>query len=215
MQVVFVDDESRVLAGIERTLVMRETDWACRFFTSGQAALDALETEPADVVVSDMRMPGMDGATFLAQAREQAPDAVRILLTGQADVESSIAAINRGAIFRYLCKPCPSDVLIAALDDAVRHYNRMRAERELLETTLTAAVNTLTEVLAMVAPWAFQRATFAHSAVQHALSRLDWSDGWIYSIAAALSQLGCAASACISSGGMPTQPSWLSAAAML
>lgn len=54
MQVVFVDDESRVLAGIERTLVMRETDWACRFFTSGQAALDALETEPADVVVSDM-----------------------------------------------------------------------------------------------------------------------------------------------------------------
>ncbi|MFX5839768.1 response regulator, partial [Acinetobacter baumannii] len=65
----------------------------------GTAGLDAIQLgEPFAVIVSDMRMPGMDGATFLAQAREQAPDAVRILLTGQADVESSIAAINRGAI---------------------------------------------------------------------------------------------------------------------
>ena len=188
-RVLCVDDEPNLLAAMERTLHSR---FDVVTANGGTAGLDAIQLgEPFAVIVSDMRMPGMDGATFLAQAREQAPDAVRILLTGQADVESSIAAINRGAIFRYLCKPCPSDVLIAALDDAVRHYNRMRAERELLETTLTAAVNTLTEVLAMVAPWAFQRATFAHSAVQHALSRLDWSDGWIYSIAAALSQLGC------------------------
>lgn len=188
-RVLCVDDEPNLLAAMERTLHSR---FDVVTANGGTAGLDAIQLgEPFAVIVSDMRMPGMDGATFLAQAREQAPDAVRILLTGQADVESSIAAINRGAIFRYLCKPCPSDVLIAALDDAVRHYNRVRAERELLETTLTAAVNTLTEVLAMVAPWAFQRATFAHSAVQHALSRLDWSDGWIYSIAAALSQLGC------------------------
>lgn len=188
-RVLCVDDEPNLLAAMERTLHGR---FDVVVANGGEAGLDAIQWgEPFAVVVSDMRMPGMDGATFLAHARDQAPDAVRILLTGQADIQSSIAAINRGAIFRYLCKPCPSETLISTLDEAVRQYDRTRAERALLETTLTAAVNTLTEVLAMVAPWAFQRATFAHSAVQHALSRLDWSDAWIYSIAAALSQLGC------------------------
>ncbi|MCQ9372645.1 response regulator [Methyloversatilis sp. XJ19-13] len=188
-RVLCVDDEPNLLSAMERALHGR---FDVVIANGGVAALDAIQWgEPFAVIVSDMRMPGMDGATFLAHAREQAPDAVRLLLTGQADVESSIAAINRGAIFRYLCKPCPTETLIATLDEAVRQYDRTRAERALLETTLTAAVNTLTEVLAMVAPWAFQRATFAHSAVQHALSRLEWSDGWIYSIAAALSQLGC------------------------
>jgi DNA-binding NtrC family response regulator len=90
---------------------------------SGEAGLDAVRWgEKFAVIVSDMRMPGMDGATFLAKAREISPDSVRILLTGQADVQSSIAAINKGAIFRYLCKPCPKDELIATLNEAVRQY---------------------------------------------------------------------------------------------
>lgn len=188
-RVLCVDDEPNVLAAIERNLFdIFEVVTA----PSGDAGLDAIRSgEPFAVILSDMRMPGMDGATFLSRAREVSPDSVRILLTGQADVESSIAAINKGAIFRYLCKPCPKEDLIATLNDGVRQYRLVCAEKELLATTLSASVKTLTEILAMVAPWAFQRAAFAQSCVRHALPKLGWHDEWIYTLAASLSQIGC------------------------
>ncbi len=188
-RVLCVDDEPNVLAAMERNLFGA---FEVVVANGGDAGLDAIHWgEPFTVVMSDMRMPRMDGATFLSKVREVSPDSVRILLTGQADVESSIAAINKGAIFRYLCKPCPKDDLIATLNDAVAQHRLIRAEKELLKTTLSAAVKTLTEVLAIVAPWAFQRAAFAQSCVRHALPKLEWPDGWIYTIAAALSQIGC------------------------
>lgn len=188
-RVLCVDDEPNLLAAMERSLFGK---FDLVVANGGEAGLQEIRIgEPFAVIVSDMRMPGMDGATFLEKARELSPDSVRILLTGQADVESSIAAINKGAIFRYLCKPCPTDQLCATLNDAVHQHALVRAEKELLENTLTAAVRTLTEMLAMVAPWAFQRAAFAQACVQHALPRLEWSDGWIYTLSASLSQLGC------------------------
>ncbi len=188
-RVLCVDDEPNVLAAMERSL-FGEFDIVVA--QSGDAGLAAISGAGRfAVVMSDMRMPGMDGATFLSKVREVAPDSVRILLTGQADVESSIAAINKGAIFRYLCKPCPKEELVSALNDAVGQYRLVCAEKELLATTLTASVKTLTEVLAMVAPWAFQRSAFAQSGILHALPKLGWSDGWIYTIAASLSQIGC------------------------
>ncbi|SFT44324.1 Response regulator c-di-GMP phosphodiesterase, RpfG family, contains REC and HD-GYP domains [Kosakonia arachidis] len=188
-RVLCVDDEPNVLAAIARNL-FEVFDVVTA--PSGDAGLDAIRSgEPFAVILSDMRMPGMDGATFLSRAREASPDSVRILLTGQADVESSIAAINKGAIFRYLCKPCPKEDLISTLNDAVRQYRLVCAEKELLATTLSASVKTLTEILAMVAPWAFQRAAFAQSCVRHALPKLGWHDEWLYTLAASLSQIGC------------------------
>ncbi|MFS2222080.1 response regulator [Pantoea sp. B65] len=188
-RVLCVDDEPNVLAAMERNLF---GEFEVVVANGGEAGLDAIRHgERFAVIMSDMRMPGMDGATFLAKVREVSPDSVRLLLTGQADLESSIAAINKGAIFRYLCKPCPREELVSALNDAVSQYRLVCAEKELLATTLTASVKTLTEVLAMVAPWAFQRSAFAQSCVRHALPKLDWPDGWIYTIAASLSQIGC------------------------
>jgi response regulator RpfG family c-di-GMP phosphodiesterase len=188
-RVLCVDDEPNVLAAMERNLF---GSFEVVVADGGEAGLEAIRRgEPFSVVMSDMRMPGMDGAAFLAKARELAPDSVRILLTGQADVQSSIAAVNQGGIFRYLCKPCPKEQLLATLGEAVNQYRLVRAEKELLETTLTAAVNTLAEVLAMVAPWAFQRAAFAQACVRHALPKLEWPDAWQYSVAAALCQIGC------------------------
>ncbi|MGE4259504.1 response regulator [Shewanella sp.] len=188
-RVLCVDDEPNVLAAMERNLF---DEFDVEVANSGEAGLQAIhQGERFAVIISDMRMPNMDGATFLSKAREVSPDSVRILLTGQADVESSIAAINKGAIFRYLCKPCSKEALVASINDAVRQYRLVRAEKELLATTLAASVKTLTEVLAMVAPWAFQRSAFAQSCVRHALVKLNWPDGWLYTIAAALSQIGC------------------------
>ncbi|MEA9389880.1 response regulator [Acerihabitans sp. TG2] len=188
-RVLCVDDEPNVLAAMERNL-FDEFDVVVAL--SGEAGLEAVSRgEHFAVIMSDMRMPGMDGATFLSKVREVSPDSVRVLLTGQADLESSIAAINKGAIFRYLCKPCPKQELVSALNDAVSQHRLICAEKELLATTLTASVKTLTEVLAMVAPWAFQRSAFAQSGVLHALPKLGWPDEWIYTIAASLSQIGC------------------------
>ncbi|NYZ61953.1 response regulator [Luteimonas sp. SJ-16] len=187
-RILCVDDEPNLLAGLERSLFDRFDVTTADGGAAGLAALEA--SGPFAAIVSDMRMPNMDGVAFLAQARQRAPDTVRILLTGQADTASAIAAINHGAIFRFLCKPCPTEVLVATLDEATTRHRMTLLEREVLETTLSSAVNTLGEVLSMAAPAAFQCATLAQTCVRHALGRLDWAEGWTVQVAAALSQIG-------------------------
>lgn len=188
-RILCVDDEPNLLAALERNL-FGQFDVVTA--NGGEAGLAALaEGPPFDAIVSDMRMPGMDGAAFLALARERAPDTVRILLTGQADAESAIAAINRGAIFRFLCKPCPTEELVATLQQAVGLRHRTLVERELLSTTLASTTKMLTEVLSMVAPWAFQRSAMLQLCVRHVTRKLPWPDAWAVQVAAALSHIGC------------------------
>lgn len=187
-RILCVDDEPNLLAALERSL---DEHYVVVTAEGGAAALEILAAqEPFAVVISDMRMPEMDGAEFLTRVRERWPETVRILLTGQADVQSAMAAVNGGAIFRYLTKPCPHEVLTKALRQAVDQHRTAQAERRLLETTLSATVKTLAEILSLCAPWAFRRAAFARNCVRHALLRLKWPDAWMYEIAAALSQIG-------------------------
>jgi len=188
-RILCVDDEPNLLAALERTLYGQ---FDVVTATGGEAGLAVMEQSPGfDVIVSDMRMPGMDGATFLALARERAPDTVRILLTGQADMDSAVAAINRGAIFHFLRKPCPSTEVVATLHKAVELRQRIRVERELLETTLAATIKMLTEVLSMIAPWAFQRAGMLQACVRHVVNKLEWPNRWEVESAASLSHIGC------------------------
>ena len=122
-RILCVDDEPAVLDGLRRRLRDR---FEVRVATSGAAGLAALADDgPFAVVVSDMRMPAMDGAVFLQHVRERAADTVRILLTGYGDVESLAAAVNQGNIFRLLTKPCPPDVLRATLDAGVRLHREL------------------------------------------------------------------------------------------
>jgi len=119
--VLLVDDEPNLLAALRRQLFLRYDVTTCE---SGAEGLQRLAEKPFVVVVSDMRMPGMDGAEFLRRARALAPNTTRVLLTGQTDVDAAIAAINDGQIFRFLNKPCSPDVLEKCLQDAVvRHLN--------------------------------------------------------------------------------------------
>ena len=117
MQVMFVDDESRVLSGIERALAMRDTDWECRFCASGDEALAALQNHPADVVVSDMRMPFMDGAELLARVREHWPGTMRIILSGYSDPEATVRMLDVG--HQFVAKPCNNATLLAVVDSAL------------------------------------------------------------------------------------------------
>jgi HD-like signal output (HDOD) protein len=109
MRVLFVDDEPRVLEAIERTLFQLDTDWEVNFAESGAAALTLLEHTPCDVIVSDMRMPGMDGAALLSHVCEKYPQIVRIVLSGQTDEAAAIRVVR--VAHQFLTKPCSSDTL--------------------------------------------------------------------------------------------------------
>jgi response regulator RpfG family c-di-GMP phosphodiesterase len=158
----------------------------------GEAGLAILAAEdPFAVVVSDMRMPGMDGAAFLREARRLVPDTVRILLTGQTELQAAISAVNEGNIFRFLTKPCAPDVLSTALAAAVEHHRLVTAERVLLEQTLHGSIKTLSDILALANPQAFGRATRVKQYVAQVADLLATEHRWQVEVAAMLSQIGC------------------------
>lgn len=188
---LFVDDEPQVLEGLKRTLF---DQFDVQMTTSGAAALEMLRRDgPFEVLVSDMRMPEMSGVQLLTQARKVAPDTTRILLTGQSDMESAIAAVNEGAIFRFLTKPCPPETMVSALNTAVHQFRLIRAERSVLEQTLVGTVRLMGEVLELAAPAAFQRTSRVRAIIAHIVRAMDIEDRWIYEAAAALCQIGCVA----------------------
>ncbi len=137
-RIVFVDDDPGVLEGLQRMLRSMRREWRMHFFSSASEALAFLATEPVDVVVSDMRMPGVDGAEFLSQVKRTYPDAIRIALSGYADQDMVLRAVR--SAHQYLAKPCSAETLKGAIE-------RVKALRELLgEKSLRAVVADL-EVL--------------------------------------------------------------------
>jgi len=190
-RVLCVDDEPRILEALERSL---KSHFEIATAESGDEGLQVLMTDgPFAVVMSDMRMPGMNGAAFLGRVQKLAPDATRVLLTGQADLQAAIDAVNCGGIFRFLNKPCPMDLLRGALEDSVEQ-NRLRlVERELLEQTLGGTLKLLNDLLVMVAPTLFAQAGRIRDCVAHMAKKLGVADGWQYEAAAQLSQIGLVA----------------------
>lgn len=190
-KVLFVDDEPNVLEGLRRTLGRK---FPADFAVGPNEGLKLLATGgPYALVVSDMRMPGMSGAAFLAEVRRRSPLTTRMILSGQADLEATISAVNEGQLFRFLTKPCAPDALVAAVNDGLAQYELVVAEKELLEKTLAGAVEVLTEILAVVSPDAYGRATRITRFAVGIADALDVKDRWQIRLAAMLSQIGCVA----------------------
>jgi response regulator RpfG family c-di-GMP phosphodiesterase len=188
-KILFVDDEPSVLEGYKRLL---GRDVHADTAIGGELGLAAIaETGPYAVVVSDMRMPQMDGAQFLAKVRDLSPTTVRLALTGYVDIDTAMAAVNEGNIFRFLTKPCSRENLVKAIDAALVQYHLLIAEKELLERTLRESVSVLTEVLSFSNPAAFSRAMRLRRFAQHVTGKLKKTSTWQFEIAAMLSQLGC------------------------
>ena len=128
--VVLVDDEENILKALQRLLM--DEDWHIETATSGESALVKLQTlDDVGLIVSDQRMPGMNGAEFLGRSREYAPHAQRILLTGYSDINATIEAINKGGAGRDISKPWKDEELLQVLRDAVALYGRERDNRHL------------------------------------------------------------------------------------
>jgi response regulator RpfG family c-di-GMP phosphodiesterase len=129
-KVLFVDDEENILKSLKRLLIDEEIDILTA--TSGEQGLDVLRNTPEiGLIVSDQRMPGLTGAEFLRQSREIAPDALRIMLTGYADITATIEAINKGGAYRYLSKPWDDEEMIRTIRDAVRQCRLISENKRL------------------------------------------------------------------------------------
>lgn len=128
--VLAVDDEPNILAALRR--LFRATGWRILTAANGEEALALLATEPVNAVLSDMRMPGMDGVQLLEKVRLGWPHVARLLLTGQADLGSTIAAINRGWLHRYITKPWNDDELVLTLSQ-VAQSQQLEADKQALE----------------------------------------------------------------------------------
>ena len=187
--ILCVDDEPKVLEGLVLNL---RRHYRVSTAGNGQAGLAVVDgSDPPAVVVSDMRMPEMDGAAFLSQVKERSPDTVRLLLTGQADLDSAIAAVNHGQVFRFLTKPCSPPTLLTAIQAAVTQHRLITAEKELLEKTLRGSIKALTEVLSLASPLIFGRATRLKQHAAELVAGLGVPFSWQLEIAVMLSQIGC------------------------
>jgi response regulator RpfG family c-di-GMP phosphodiesterase len=188
IRVLCVDDDPHVLRGL--ALLLRSL-YDVHSATSGPLGLEAIRQQgPFAVVLSDLRMPGMDGATFLAKVRQESPDSVRMLLTGNVDLHAAIAAVNEGQIFRFLTKPCPPEQIRLSFAAAVEQHRLLVAERVLLEQTLRGSIKTLTEVLSLSNPIAFGRAVRIWNNAAPLVRELGLRESWQLEMAAMLSQLG-------------------------
>jgi len=188
-KILLVDDEPNVLDGYRRNL---SREFALDTAEGGREALAmATEKGPYAVVISDMRMPGMDGVQLLSRINALSPDTIRVMLTGATDRDTAINAINEGRIFRFLSKPCTKDVMASTITAALVQYRLVTAEKQLLEQTLSGALQVLTEVLSLVNPAAFSRAERARRYIHHVVTAMKLGNPWQYEVAAMLSQLGC------------------------
>lgn len=191
LKVLFVDDDSHILQGFKRSMRKHvEVEVA----EGGQAGLAALkENGPFAVVVSDQRMPEMDGVHFLEKVSRASPSTVRMMLTGEATIEEAIDAVNKGQIFRFLRKPCTAEDLWKGLQAAIAQHHLITAEKTLLEKTLAGCVQALVEILSLANPKAFSRARRVKRVAQSLGKALQYPKMWELEVGALLSHIGCVA----------------------
>jgi len=186
--VLVVDDEPDILNLVALLLRREHTVLTA---VDGEDALRVLAANPpVAAVVSDMRMPKMDGVELLRRVQLEYPDATRILHTAHTDVTAAIAAINSGGVFRYVTKASGTDELRAVVRDAVALNARTTGERQMLDQTLKASVQALFSVLEMSSPVSFARAGRIRTVVEDISRQMQLSALWEIEVAAMASQLG-------------------------
>lgn len=131
--VLLVDDEENILNALNR--VLRKEGYRILTAISGTDGLSIIDREKITLVLSDHRMPGMEGVEFLSEVRKRSPDTIRMMLTGYADMQAVVSAINRGEVYRFITKPWNDEEIKLILRDAIRQYELVQENRDLQELT--------------------------------------------------------------------------------
>lgn len=187
-KIILVDDEPNILTAYSRTL---RRQFSMVTADSGAKALQLMASEgPFAVIVSDMRMPEMDGLQLLSTVKQKYPDTVRVMLTGNADQQTAIDAVNEGDVFRFLNKPCPADNMANTLNLAIKQHQLISAEKDLLENTLKGSIEALCQTLQLANPEVFGHSNRIKELMTDCAQALQLENIWALESSAMLCQLG-------------------------
>jgi len=187
-KILFVDDDELVLSGLTLT-VGRKYDISTAI--SGMEGLEVFEKEgPFAVIVSDFNMPQMDGSEFLREIRQKDKEVVTMLLSGGANFNEVSDAVRRGGIFRLIGKPCPTELMVENLDQALKQYRTIRAEKDMLEQTMNGVVRAITTILAASKPLFFGRSERVKQLAFDLAKKLNLTEDWRLELASTFSYLG-------------------------
>lgn len=187
-KILCVDDEESILRGFKLNL---RKDFDVHLASNGVEGLEVFEQEKDfAVVLSDMRMPEMDGATMLSEIKKRNHEVVTILLTGHTDFESAVAAVNEGNVFRMLSKPCPPETLIKVLKAGLEQHDLIISKRILLDKTLRGSVDALAQALSTAKPLFFGRAQRVRRMANELAEMMKVPARWRVDVASVFSQLG-------------------------
>lgn len=188
-KLLFVDDEVHVLEAMKRFLHKKIDIYTAE---NGKEALKVLaEKGPFSVIISDMHMPEMNGIALLEKAKENYPDMIRIMLTGNRDRDLAIEAVNNGQIFKFHSKPISEAKLLVSIRSAIEQYRLVTAEKELLNSTLKGTIKVLCELLSFADATAFRSGHRIRNIVNELATTIYDKKMWQLDIAALMSQLGC------------------------
>ena len=187
-RILLVDDDLRIVNTLERTL---HNKYEIETATSPAEGLSRVLDRQFAVVVSDLTMPQMNGIELLRKVKSLSPQTVGILLTGWADLETAIQAVNDGHIFRFLRKPCPHPVLTNALDAALGQYSLVCAEKDILRDTLIGILRVMIGLLACTQPETFGHVVRIDRLTRELITEMNLAHAWEIEAAGLLSQIGC------------------------
>ena len=187
-KIFLIDDDINFLNAIERQFKTRFNLLTTE--DPKQALEHSFKEDPIAVVVSDMRMPGMSGIELIAKIKELSPQSVCILLTGFADQEVAINAINQGSIFRFFTKPCPNQILEDGISEGLIEYKRIISEQELPDATLKGAIDALTNIIALADPESAERSNKVRGWANQILPHLALKNSMGLKISSMLYPLG-------------------------
>ena len=186
--ILIVDDDENLLLSFERNF---RRSYTVLTAMSGKEGLQKItDNKKIALVISDMNMPEMDGIEFLSRVKKVNPTITRIMLTGKADLNVAIQAVNEGSIFRFLTKPTTPEMLERIINDGLEQYRLINSEKVLLSQTLNGSLDIINEVLGLTNPVAFGRSSRIKKIVTHIISKSDLENTWQYDLAATFCLIG-------------------------
>lgn len=187
-KILMIDDEYDVLSAYKRNL---RKDFIVSIAGSGNEALQILsDSEEFAAVITDFRMPGMNGIELLEKVQRLYPDTIRIIITGHADLQLAMDAVNKGNIFRFLTKPVPTEDLISIIKDSVEFFRLKKSEKELLNNTFKGVINIFIELMQQVHPYAFNQIKRSRELGKKIAEDMAYKINWEFDITFLLSKIG-------------------------